>query len=241
MIVTSNYQPPVALAPYKDSLLPFQRHADCVSQFFEEGVCVLDKNNDDDFSAIMAHFGPPLDQSGTGQRQHEFSIVPTSDSGAHVRSRIWQPLHMDALYRADSPDLVVLTCIEPAEFGGANTLLTRGDYVNVLARLSSCQRAALNEPIGYCRSGKVHFRDNTGLDQSELLFRFSPYPGRLLFNSQEQHRAWNHLARSIWDAPVRTVLLQAGERLMIDNRYALHGRTAFAGRRHVIRHWYAKI
>lgn len=140
-------------------------------------------------------------------------------------------LHTEACFTAYPPDFLVLLGLRPDPTGQAVTLVS--DIPEALAQLTPAERGALREPLfvfptdrgSYNHEGQRTTEpvpllkdraDGPALEYSTLITAITATGAAALAALEE---ALGRCAQS--------VLLDSGDLLLIDNRHAVHGRTAF--------------
>lgn len=140
-------------------------------------------------------------------------------------------LHTEACFTAYPPDFLALLGLRPDPTGQAVTLVS--DIPQALAQLTPAERGALREPLfvfptdrgNYDHEGRRTTEpvpllkdraDGPALEYSTLITAITAAGAAALAALEE---ALGRCAQS--------VLLGAGDLLLIDNRHAVHGRTAF--------------
>ncbi|MEY9955308.1 alpha-ketoglutarate-dependent taurine dioxygenase [Streptacidiphilus sp. MAP5-52] len=140
-------------------------------------------------------------------------------------------LHTEACFTAYPPDFLALLGLRPDSIGQAATLVS--DIPRALAHLTPAERGALREPLfvfptdrgSYLHEGRRTTEpvpllrdrpDGPALEYSTLITAITPAGAAALAALEES------LGRC-----AQSVLLGSGDLLLIDNRHAVHGRTAF--------------
>ncbi|SDE45688.1 TauD/TfdA family dioxygenase [Glycomyces harbinensis] len=193
------------------------------------------------YFGLSTHVGRATPQSRDGALVHHVKDRPTSEqkTGGHrgYMSNEALPLH------TDPSDLLTLLCIKDAAEGGMNQLASSMTVHNHLLEHHRELLGLLYKPFAYDRRGT----ESAG----ELPYYWNPifgyFEGRLACRYYRRERAELAPAKSgVPLSPVEIAALDAfdetaalpehtielklrpGDILMVDNNYALHGRTAFA-------------
>lgn len=138
-------------------------------------------------------------------------------------------LHIDCVNAEFPPDFVCLYCVRPDPLGGGMTMIAPltgvEDYITAEALDS------LSRPI--FRDGAVYDLDHVGVDINPFPVRSEKdwhwrYTGRLLEAAPREEAAPAYAALLEFDrvlmSRVITIMLKAGESLILDQRKILHGR-----------------
>lgn len=143
-------------------------------------------------------------------------------------------LHTDSQYREDPEGAFVLACIRPASQGGESILLSSKAAVEVAQRtLTSTELQLLYQPVWRWKVPSV-FECREVLKETPLQPVFSPdgsirwRDDNVICKSSEHRPIISKLSANLRASEeLVTVRLEAGDVLLCDNKFALHGRTAF--------------
>lgn len=179
---------------------------------------------------IQNVFPEPAERASPSNASYDVSLDLHTEIGYRAGDAVWRTYEI-------SPDFLVLFCLRGAPEADAWTRIVAADHL--LARLTPAHRAVLGEPRFELRAPYSFTR---GGDQHRPWSAPVPlvYPdGTIALDLACGVRAVDPGAREALDAlkaagsdPAlgERVALTAGDLLVIDNRRALHGRSAFAAR-----------
>ena len=193
-------------------------------------------NIDDAVITLGDSFGWPIAyaQEQGGRLVHNlFPIKSNESKQISSSSRVKLQLHTETAFHPYRPDYVVLYCVR-GDAAAATTYATLDDLLRNLD--SDCVKVLLQKR--FVTSIDLSFRAGGEPDQVVLtsVLHRSDYGLRLRYD-QQLMRGVDHVAsaalvqvsRAI-DKSVRSVTLEAGDALVLDNHTVVHGRSAFSPR-----------
>jgi alpha-ketoglutarate-dependent taurine dioxygenase len=216
-------------------------------------------------SALLMMFGGLLGKPRPQNREGAIvfdvvddSVKAVAKTYGHVRganSNVLVGLHTENDGEPRPPRLVAFLCISQAVRGG-ETLLASGQLAhNLLLGSSSSAARRLYEPIAFARRPEDYDPGVTDLDSvftslgNRVRVRYSRYWIRRAAEIRgEPHDSATAAALAAWDETLHdqrlatSVRLRAGDLLVINNQFVLHGRAAFSDDgsgpgRHLLRVW----
>jgi alpha-ketoglutarate-dependent taurine dioxygenase len=210
---------------------------------------------------LSALLGKPRPQNREGMIV--FDVVDDSAKAmgkthGHVRganSNVLVGLHTENDGEPRPPRLVAFLCITQAATGG-ETILASGQLAhNLLIDSSPSAARRLYEPIAFARRPEDYDPGMTDLDSiftslsNRVRVRYSRYWIRRAAEIRgEPHDHATVAALAAWDKTLRderlatSVRLRAGDLLVVNNQFVMHGRAAFSDDgsspgRHLLRAW----
>jgi alpha-ketoglutarate-dependent taurine dioxygenase len=160
------------------------------------------------------------------QRVEALSNVPNDQFGQPLRSADHNdfPLHSDEAFLDLPCRYVLLHCWQPDPHGGG---------VNMIARRESIERLASPVQLAVLRGRKFPYPTGGSVAMNNRLLRYNR--GEIEGTAHRRNRPLDNEQQAqlddfdrLFSAAAESIVLNAGDLLLIDNHRTLHGRTAFA-------------
>lgn len=184
----------------------------------------------------------------------EIRLCPTANGGPLVKSRdikvdenlykyfasnTKQPLHTDYAYypKSESPDWLMLYCINPSEYGGRTHLLTSHTLINIMKKYNPKLLEDIHVDINwvYLKEGGDIIHNKPILSGYEINWNYWQIKKEL--NSSEVMRVreefFTFMEKVIGDGCMYDLSKswKPGDCLIFNDKLTLHGRDAFLGER----------